>query len=217
MKDMAVTAFNRAVAAADSSSAVAGTLQTFAHRRDMLHQYWGLSLQETLKIRLRNRTDPGGAAADMKFAGFTPEILDSYIAEQLHIWRANWAELCSDAMELFIMVDAEARVAEVAMARYNAKVKKLKEGKSSIGRIAGYAAEQDRLWQTYDRMTERPAPGRPEEAVQDPARYARKQRDAAATMAGRLARGCDVVMSDAVENPDALRAQLTSLALLPAL
>lgn len=52
-----------------------------------------------------------------------------------------------DWLELLVMVNAGARVAEAAVARYNEKVKKITEGKSSIGRIAGYATEQDRQWQ----------------------------------------------------------------------
>jgi len=46
-------------------------------------------------------------------------------------------------------------------------------------------------------------PGKLEQVVEDPARYASRQRDAADAMANRLARACDIAMSDAVETPDA--------------
>jgi hypothetical protein len=136
--------------------------------------------------------------------GFTPATLDKHVEDNLYEWRASWSELCLDSLELLVMVNAEARVAEAAMARYNEKIKKMTEGKSSIGRIAGYAAEQDRQWQIYERMTEPSKAGRPEQAVKDPAAYARRQRDAVDAVASQLSQACDVVLSDAVNTPDSV-------------
>ena len=208
MKDMATNAFNRAVSAADSTSSVTTVLQTFTHRRNALNVFWAMNLAEPINIRARSRTNPTAAAAEMKDVGFTPQTMDKFIEDNLYSWRASWSELCADGLELLLMVDAEARIAEAAMARYTAKVKKLTEGGSAFGRIAGFAAERDRQWAIYDRMTSRPTPGKPEQAVQDPALYARKQRDSADAMAGRLAQACDIVLSDAVNAPDTLLRKL---------
>ena len=206
-KELAVQSFNRAVAAADSTSHVTGALQTFTHRRNALYFAWSFTLAEPINMRARHRTSAGAAAAEMKSAGLTPETLNKYVDDSLYEWRANWSELCSDALELYLMVDAEARVAEAAMARYNDKIKKLTEGTSSFGRIAGFAAERDRQWQIFDRM-QQPSSGKSDQAVQDPSRYARQQRDAVDAVASRLARACDIILSDAVSTPDTLLRKL---------
>lgn len=210
MKDMATSAFNRAVGAADSTARVTATLQTFMHRRQALTLAWYLTLAETLNMRARYRANPTAGANEIKVHGMTPAILNTYIEDALYAWRATWSELASDATELYLMVDAETRIAEAAMARYNEKVKKLKEGKSAFGRIAGYAAERDRQFEYLDRATGA-TPGKLEQVVEDPARYARRQRDAADAMANRLARACDIAMSDAVETPDKMQQKLDAV------
>jgi hypothetical protein len=204
MKDMALDAFKRAVDAADSTSHVAGVLGKYRDRSNALLWWWHLNLAEPINIRNRYKLRPAAALAEMKDVGFTPATLDKHIEENLYEWRALWAELCMDSLELLVMVTAEARVAETAMVRYNAKIKKMTEGKSSIGRIAGYAAEQDRQWQMYERMTEPAKPGRPEQAVKDPAAYARQQRDNVDAVASGLSQACDVILSDAVNAPDSV-------------
>jgi len=214
-KELANRAFNRAVEAADATADVTAALNTFTHRRNALSFEWSFTLAEAINIRGRYRKNPTAAAAEVRDMGLTPATLDSYIDKTLYEWRARWAELASDAMELYVMIDAEARIAEEAMTRYNAKVKKLTEGSSAMGRIAGYAAEQDRQWQIYERMTETPKSNRPEQAVQDPALFARKQRDKVDAVAGRVAQACDIVMSDAVETPDTLLRKLDAALNMP--
>jgi hypothetical protein len=215
MKDMALDAFKRAVDAADSTADVANVLAKYRDRSNALLFWWHFNLAEPINIQNRYRTKPAGALAEMKDVGFTPATLDQHVEDKLYEWRASWSELCLDSLELLMMVNAEARVAEAAMARYNDKIKKMTEGKSNIGRIAGYAAEQDRQWQIYERMTEPSKAGRPEQAVKDPAAYARQQRDAVDVVASQLSQACDVVLSDAVNTPDSViskvKNSLTSL------
>lgn len=211
MKNMAGDAWKRAVTAADSTSEVGAAIDKLDHRRNALLLWWHFNLSEPIKILNRYKTNSASALAEMKDVGFTPATLNDHVANNLYEWQASWSELCMDSLELFLMVDAEARIAEIAMARYSEKVKKMIEGKSSIGRVAGYAAEQERQWQIYDRMTETSKPHQPEEAVQNPASYARKQRDAVDAVAGSLSQACDVVLSDAVYNPDAMMVKIRAV------
>lgn len=204
MKTMATESFNRAVAAADSTGRVRLSVEEFAHRRNSLGWYWSWNLVELIALRNRHRTQPAAVLAEIKDVGLTPQSLETTIETSLYDWRAGWADLCVEVLGLYLMIDAEARIAEAAWARYQAKVKKLTEGSSSIGRIAGYAAEQDRLWQQYDRMKEGGAAGKAELAVSNPAAYAAAQRDIADLAARRYARACDIVLSDAVNTPNSL-------------
>ena len=204
MKDMALDAFKRAVDAADSTAHVGDVLAKYRDRSNALLWSWHLNLAEPINIRNRYRVKPASALAEMKDVGFTPATLDKHVEDNLYEWRASWSELCMDSLELLVMVSAEARVAETAMERYNAKIKKMTEGKSNMGRIAGYAAEQDRQWQIYERMTEPSKAGRPEQAVKDPAAYTRQQRDTVDAVASRLSQACDIVLSDAVNTPDSI-------------
>jgi hypothetical protein len=203
MKEMATNAFNSAVAAADSTSSVDTALGAFKHRQHALDWEWAWTLKELINLQARYRVAPADAILEIRDIGLTADTLNSKIADTLYSWQARWAELCKDCLELYLMVDAEVRIAEAAMKRYTDKVTKLTSGASSIGRIAGYAAEQDRQWELYERMTTN-SPQKSAQAATDPAGYAKRQLNAVDVLARRLCSSCDVVLGSAVNSPDTL-------------
>ena len=204
-KGYAADAFKRAVMAADSTADVTITLEAMTHRRGKLFLYYWLALGGTVDLRNRARSG-GAAAAEMKSAGYSAESLDAGIAASLEEWRAQWAELTRDAFDLLIMVEAEARLAEEAMQRYNTKIDQLTSG-SDLQRIAGYAEKRDRDFAILDRERQRGS----SQAVSDPAKYARRQCSIVDDAASRYAQALDIVMSDGVYTSDTMIKQLDGI------
>jgi hypothetical protein len=201
MKDHAVEALSKAVASADSASDLAHTLGGYKDRKNALGWVWMLNLAEPIRMMSQYKTNPGSVAKDIADSGRTPEQMNAYLADYLDNLRARWAELCMDTLALLAMVDTEYRMADEAMNRYNAKMKKMQEG-GNLGKIAAYSTDQERQWQQYERMVN-PSASKPSQSVEDPAGFARKQRDSVDTVASSFSTACDLVMSDEVLRPGA--------------
>jgi Asp-tRNA(Asn)/Glu-tRNA(Gln) amidotransferase A subunit family amidase len=202
ISDAAWEALNRAISAADSIAALAGSLDSYEDRKNALVWDWMWSLKEPIRLVETYKTNPAGVSREIADSGQTPEQMAAYVDDYLDNWRARWAELCVDCFTLLGMVDAEYRMAEAAMARYNQKMQALR-AKGSLGTIAAAATQEKRDWEQYDRMVNNPK-GKSAQAVEDPAAYAKKQRDMVDQAADVLADTCDILMSDAVRKADFL-------------
>jgi hypothetical protein len=193
----AAAAIARAVGAADATAAVHNMLEGFVHRRNVLLLQWQWNLLELLLIQAQSRGDATGARLKLKDVGMPLESLSSHLDAELFTWRASWSELVQDATELSLMVDAEARAAEEAMARYAQKMAKL-EKSGTLGSVAAGALRKDLMYQQLDRMRPGADKGKPLKALLDPAAYARSQSDAVDLLTLRLAHACDIALGDEV-------------------
>ena len=201
MKDHAVEALSKAIASADSASDLVHTLGGYKDRKNALLWDWQWSLDGSVRMMSQYKTNPGSVAKDIADSGRTPEQMNAFLADYLDNHRARWAELCMDTLALLAMVDTEYRMADEAMNRYNAKMKKMEEG-GNLGKIAAYSTDQERQWQQYERMVH-PSASKPSQSVEDPSGFARKQRDSVDTVASSYSTACDFVMSDEVLKPGA--------------
>lgn len=200
-KAHAIDALSKAISAADSANTLAQTLGTYTERKNALVWDWQWNLAEPVRMVSQYKTNPASVTKDIADSGQTPEQMNAYLADYLENHRARWAELCMDALQLLAMTDAEYRMADEAMTRYNQKMKKLADG-GNLGKIAAYSTEQDRQWQQYDRMVH-PSSSKPSQSVEDPSGFARKRRDSVDAVASSLSSACDFVMSDEISKPSA--------------
>ena len=123
----------------------------------------------------------------------------------MYAWRAAVCALYFDAADLLGMTDIEYHAATAAFAHYNEMVQKLVQSKHGIDQVAGKSAEYQQQLEWAERELDRayspskntPAP----EAVLDPSKYARDQRDKVDEVVQKLATLCDVAMSDDAYNP----------------
>lgn len=196
MKDHAVEALSKAVSSADSAANLSSTLGGYRERLNALVWDWMWNLAEPVRMMGQYKTNPGSVAKDFADSGRTPDQMNAYLADYLDNHRARWAELCMDTLALLAMVDTEYRMADEAMNRYNAKMKKMQEG-GNLGKIAAYSTEQERQWQQYERMVN-PSASKPSQSVEDPSGFARRQRDSVDAVASSYSTACDFVMSDDV-------------------
>lgn len=198
--DRAIEAFNKAVSAADSSATLTDNIREYASRTTLFAaQYFFFVEVLRLSREVSSPQTYSAAAREMAEAGLSNNQLQQSESD-LDAWRANWAGLYMDVLELLTMVDIEYRTASEAYAKFNKTIETLKHG-SNMARIAGYAAEEKRQWEIYDRMTN-PTSGKREQAVTDPSAFANTQRDRVDNVARALAEMCDLVMSDEVRDRD---------------
>jgi hypothetical protein len=196
--DKAREALNLAIRSADASASLTKALVDYEHRKNALKFTYTVFIGGSLML-LRDRGTNPQAARDISSAGQTPESLQAVTDQSIYEWRARWCELFLDSVELLAMAQVELRATEAAMQKFDEKMKALSSG-GNIGKVAAYRMKEDREWQQYDRMTQ-PGTGS-DQAVEDPAGYARKQVDAIESVSDSLGEGCEAAMSDDAYRPD---------------
>lgn len=146
VRDMAREAFQRAVDLADGAQRTAGEVAAYeSARKGLGFAYVPIFGSLSLLRDLAN----GAPAAAAQLAGVnqTREQLQQWADQALYQWRCAWAALCDDALQMLLMVEADARGVRAAVARYEEKLKRLKEGKDmlgGLGKIAAYRLEEER-------------------------------------------------------------------------
>jgi hypothetical protein len=199
-RDGALAALNRAVQSADAVEGLTKVLSDYEFRKSGLKLTYAAFIAGSLNLLNEHGENPEAAARQMKDAGQTPESLRATTDQSIYEWRAMWCELYVDSVQLLAMGQVELRATEGAMQQFDDKMKAMSEG-GSIGKIAAYSVEQDRLWKQFDRMTDRGTGSAA--AVEDPSGFARSQVGKIERASDALADACEIVMS-----PDAYRAAL---------
>lgn len=143
--------------------------------------------------------------SQLQDSGQTRANLDAAMQTLLYEWRAVACEMYFDAADLFIMVEIEYRAAVAAYDQYQSKIKKLQQSSKPINQIAGYAAENKRQWELYDREVRNS--GGSASAVSNPSDFARRQRDDVLAVVDTLSFICDTAMGDDAYDPARLNAK----------
>ena len=197
--DVAEESLSRAIRSADASAAIANTCATYRQRQNVLKASY-LLISGSLSL-LRARPNDRTADRDIASAGNTPETLKATVDDYIYEWRANYCELYLDAVALFLMAEAELHFAEAAMRRFDQKMDAL--GRSGpMGVVKRNLALHDRDLLQLDRAMN---PGRgSDEAVANPAAYARRQVGIVEGACTSIGKGCAAAMSEDAYNPDRL-------------
>jgi hypothetical protein len=206
-KDKAIEALNAAIRSADAAQSLTKALADYQYRKTGLKLKYKMTIEDSIWA-LRNRGTNAEAAKAIAESGLSPDAFQSQLDQNVYEWRAEWCDVYRDSVELLAMADVELRATEAAMKKYEEKMKAMASG-GNIGRIAGYATEQERQWQEYDRMT-KPGSGS-EKAVSDPTGYTRDQVSSIEDVADTLGIGCAAAMSDDAYNPDMIRHKIGNL------
>lgn len=184
----AVEAFRRAVAAANSEKITEAFKQIESRKVELVAQRSRL-----IDNKLRTALDLvrgmyHGKMVQQKIAEFGSEALVDALLE-LDAWRANWAGLCFDAMQLQIMTVHELNAATEAMKEVEKRLAEMSKG-SSANRVGGGAARNKIEWEKYDHVVRQK---KPQQAAMDPIQYASSVSDKAAAWARALGEMCDFV------------------------
>jgi hypothetical protein len=209
----ATKALLQAADAADAAEVLTKSLDGFTNRKKALvweYQFYLAGSLRTLSTASRN---PAQAANDLKDIGQTADSLRATVANDLFAWRAHACELYFDAVELLAMVEVEYRTAAEAMARYDAKMKKLQNSTKAIDTVARLSLERNRQYEefTRDPSWSRSSSKSSPQAVRDPTGWAKQQRDKVEAVTQVLATICDTAMSDTAYDPDALNRTIGNL------
>jgi tetratricopeptide (TPR) repeat protein len=205
--EKALEALNTAIRSADATGALTQVLTGYKMRKNALKLSYAAFISGSLAMLRDYKTNPQ-TARDIKDAGHTPETLTASTDLSIYEWRALWSELFLDSVELLGMAQVELRATEVAMQRFDEKVKVL-AGAGSMGKIGAYRVEQERQWQQFDRMT-KPGSGRAK-AVEDPVGFARDQVHAIEKVADLLGEACEIAMGDDAYRSDLILHRLGSM------
>jgi len=213
--DAALKAMSAAVASADATEALAKQISDYKHAKNLRVLVYAQFMQHSLHLLRNHGTRPAQVAdQNRKKTGMSPDELRTLMDRYVYEWRAQVCELYFDSTELFVMVDIKYRAAVAAHKKYQGTIQKLQQSSKPIDRLAGYGAEQKRMWELYDRdrnqMSGRSGSSSPE-AVKDPMAYAGRQRDSVGELVGKLAAFCDVAMSPAAYDPELFHSRIGSL------
>jgi hypothetical protein len=208
----AMKALHDAVESADAAEALTKSLDALTGRKKALLWEYHFYLAGNLHILSDLSHAPSQAADELKDVGQTADSMRTSVEADMYAWRAKACELYFDASDQYAMADVEYRAAAAAMARYDAKLKKLDKSTKSIDRIAQYATIRDRQYEELERdpawnSSSKSSP----QAVHDPSGWALTQRDKVEAVARVLATICDVAMSDTAYDPDAVNRAVGSL------
>ncbi len=198
----AIEAFNNAVAAADASTDFNAILAKYKIRTEVFGLQY-LTFVDVLRLleEVKSGMSTFESFREIGDAGLSAEnLLASEV--DLEAWRANWAGLYMETLELLAMSEVEYGAADEAMTQFKKILMDMQSG-SNMSRIGSYATERDMYWQQYERM-KHPSAQKPEQAIMDPSRYARTQRDKVDAVARALATMCDLVFSDNVRDRNAV-------------
>ena len=207
----AIEAFNKAVAAADSSSTVGGILTEYKKRTGVLGLQYA-SFADALS--LWQDLNAGGAAASSAVRTINQYGLsmDEIRASEsnLKAWRAGWLGLYFESVQTLTMAETEAGTAAEAVAEFKKILADMAKG-SNLSKVAGKATEQEMYWEQYDRMV-KPSSKQPEQAILDPTKYAESKRADANTVTRAVADMCTFVLTKDVRDRDTYIRQAAALA-----
>lgn len=200
-KELAEQAFHDAIKAADSTVELARMVETLEGQRKLAVAAFGMSLRGSL---LTLREAASGNTTALKQTGLAQPQFEQITRDQMYEHRCAWAGLSAEALQLALMVEADYRATETAMKRYDEKVRKLKTS-GSIGKIAGYRVEQDRMWAQYDAMTK---PQTAKRSSYDPLGAAAAARQSVTAIVEKITATTDLVFDDDVlfNRPDTIAA-----------
>lgn len=201
----AVDAYRRAVAAANSTAVNAEFARLESRKVDIVVQHFDFR-------------DSIGVAADIARGTISDDLARKKIAQygngrlsqavaDLETWRANWAELSFDVMQLQIMTGDELNVAIEAMNEVKDLIATLMGG-SNTNRVSGQAAVNNIEWEKYDQIVGQKSPSR---LMMDPVKFAQGNTDKAAAWAQALTQMCDFVRSEDVVFPSKFNLELEKL------
>jgi hypothetical protein len=201
----AIDAYRRAVSAANSTAVAAEFKRIESDKVDVVSAHF--QFKDTIGLVMDITQGRGGDAylnAQSAKLG-RARILGAL--DDLEAWRANWAGLCFDVMQLQIMTGNELNVATEAMARVKDMMKTLMAG-SNTNRVAGYGAVNTIEWEKYDQIVNQK---KPTQSLMDPVKFAQGNCDKAADWAAAFAEMCDFVRSDKVTFSSLFNLQLDKL------
>lgn len=211
----AMKALHEAVSAADSAAVLSAYVKDIEDSKARWMIYYDHVLAPNFETYKNLTVLPEKAHRELAALGMPESELREVVAFSAGDFRGQLAALFFDALDLLAMVDTEARAAEAAYKRYQAKVNKLTGGKAAIDRVAGLGTEYQRQLEWADRVLEETrggsTSGARSEAIVDPGVYARQQRDLVQSLVERLARLCDAAMSDELIYPVAFKLRVSSL------
>jgi hypothetical protein len=211
----AMKALHSAIASADTSAVIAEQVSNLQHRKNALKFQYAFYAAGGLNLLDDLRKNVPTAAKQLAEGGYSSaNELSMKMEEALYAWRADACELYFDAMELLAMVEVEYKAASAAYAKYQEKVKKLTESKNSLDRIAGLGAERKRQYEWLERVMDDPrggGAGTSYQAIEDPSKYAARQRDKVDELVQALILYCDVAMSQDAYSPLIVNRELGSL------
>jgi hypothetical protein len=207
----AMKALNQAIAAADSTNALAAQIKELNDRKQSLKLSYAIGIAPTQQFLRDASRDEGQAEDDLAGTGETIASVKAKGEVALEDWRANVCLLFSDSVDLLAMVDIEYRAASAAYARFTEKTKKLQQSNKSIDRVAGLAAEKKRQEEAVMRIYEQSKGGPAPEAVIDPSLYAQRQRDKVEAVVDVLGKVCDVAMSSDPRFPNKIAVSMGTL------
>ena len=144
-----------------------------------------------------------GMAYDIARGMGSPQYLKTKLAEygsdklqeavdDFETWRAAWAGLAFDALQLQIMAANELKVAREATAEVQDLVVTLLGG-SNTSRVMGYGAYNQIQWEQYEQIVRG---GRPDLMMKDPVRFAEGNLEKAEGWSRSFSEMCDFARTD---------------------
>ncbi len=182
----AVNQYKRAVAAANSTALASEFKRLESRKVDI-----SASHSEFRDKRFGVAVDiarglMSGEFAKRKIAEYGTGPLADALAD-FDIWRANWAGLAFDSMQLQIMAGNELNIAIEAINKVKDLMTTLMGG-TNASRIGGYAAISNIEWEKYYEIVGEKQPDR---LMRDPVKFAQDNFDKAAAWAQAFAEMCD--------------------------
>ena len=183
----AVNQYRRAVAAANSTALASEFKRLESRKVEISASYSSFRRDKTF-----------GVAVDIARGLMSPDFAKRKIAEygtgplaaalaDLETWRAYWAGLAFDSMQLQIMAGNELNIAIEAMNKVKDLMATLMGG-SNASRVGGYAAISNIEWEKYDEIV---GDKKPDLLMRDPVKFAQDSFDKAAAWAQAFAEMCD--------------------------
>lgn len=207
----ATEAYNKAVTAADSTTAVGDILREYKKRTGLLGVQYASFIDALGLLHDLNAGGTAAAAANRTIRQYSLSMDDIHASEEnLKAWRANWLGLYFESLQILTMTEVELGTAAESVAQFKQILAKLAKG-SNLDKVVGKGTEQNIYWEQYDRMVH-PSAKKPEGAVLDPTLYAARKRDDADTATGALADMCSFVITQDVRDKDHYVRQAAALA-----
>ena len=188
----AVAAYRKAVSAASSMAVVKEFKELELRKVDLIVKHSVFSSKIGVAFDIA-RGSMSTTFARKKIAEHGDINLRQAVAD-LDAWRANWAGLCFDFMQLQIMAGNELNTATQAMNKVKELMAKMISG-NNISRVGGYAAINAIEWEKYDQIINQK---KPDQMAIDPVQYAQRTLDKAVAWGQGFTEFCDFVRSDEV-------------------
>ncbi len=178
---------------------------------------------EAIKVNIVSNhfifNDRVGVAADIARGMMSDDFARKKIAQyggsarlsealsDLETWRANWAGLTFDVMQLQIITANELNVALEAMNKVKDLMATLMGG-SNMDRVVGYGTANNIEWEKYDQIIGQKMPA---QSLTDPVKFAQGNADKATAWSQAFAEMCDFVRSEEVIFSSKFNTQLERL------